>query len=98
MISEIAGGRGPSSAQTKNLQTIVDAAADLSIELNKQQATYVMESDQAGSTFVSDTMDDVSQMQGGKGKTVQAVVFPALRKVSQTGHLGTVISKAQVVV
>lgn len=98
MISELAGGLGFSTTQTKNLRMIVDTAADLSVELSKQQATYVLGSGQVGSTFGDEDMEDVSQAQGGQGRAVQAVVFPSLKKVGQPGNMGTVISKAQVVV
>ena len=98
MISELADGLGASTAQAKNLQMIVDTAADLSVDLGKQQATYVIASDQLGSTFESENMEDVSQVQGGRGRAVQAVVFPSLRKTSQPGNVSTIISKAQVVI
>ncbi|KAG7006703.1 cytosolic fe-S cluster assembly factor NAR1 [Physcia stellaris] len=68
MTSEFAGGLGASNSQTKNLQMIVDTAADLSVELAKQQATYVLGSDQVNSIFESETMEDVSQAQGGRGR------------------------------
>lgn len=96
VISELAGGLGAPHSQTKNLLMIVDTAADLSVELDKQQATYVIRSDQVNSRFESESMEDVSQVRDGSGRAVQAVVFPSLKKV--TGSTGMVISKAQVVI
>ena len=96
MISELADGLGASNSQTKNLQMIVDTAADLSVELDKQQAMYVIGPAQINSRFESETMEDVSQAQDGTGRAVQAVVSPSLKKV--TGSTGTIISKAQVVI
>lgn len=96
MTSDLAGGLGASNSQTKNLQMIVDTAADLLVELAKQQAAYVLGSDQVNSIFESEIMEDVSQAQDGRGRAVQVVVFPSLKKVA--GSTGTVISKAQVVV
>ena len=98
MATEIARTVGNPTSRTKSLQTIVDTAAELSVDLGKQQASYIIGSEQVGGTLEDDNMEDVSQGQTGRGRIVRAIVSPALKKVSQPGNQVTVIAKAQVVI
>ena len=98
MVSEIAQNTGTSASCARNLQTIVDTAADLSVDLAKQQASYFIGPDQVGGIFESENMEDVSQAEAGRGRTVQAIVFPSLKKVIRPSNQVTVLSKAQVII
>ena len=98
MVSEIAQHIGTPTSFKRNLQMIVDTAADLSVDLAKQQASYFIGPDQAGGIFDSENMEDVLQAEAGKGRTVLAVVFPSLKKVNRPSNQVTVLSKAQVVI
>ena len=98
MVSEIAQHTGTPNSFKRNLQMIVDTAADLSVDLAKQQASYFIGPDQAGGIFDSESMEDVSQAESGRGRTVMAIVFPSLRKVIRPSNQVTVLSKAQVAI
>ena len=98
MMFEIARSAGTSPSRRKNLQAIVQTAADISVDLGQQQAHYVFVFDQVGGTFDSETMEDVSQAQVGHGQMVLAIVFPSLKKSVQNGSKVTVVSKAQVLI
>ena len=98
MTTEIARGISASGTRSRSLQVIVDNASELAMDLGKQQAAYVIGSDQVGVAFDAESMEDVSQTQTGRGRPVQAIVFPSLKKVIQPGGQSTVVSKAQVVI
>ena len=94
-----------SEARLQHIRRIVQSAAGLSADLERQRATFVFERPQS-SVFDANTMEDVLQERRSedlRGHGVQSVVFPAVYRYGDNEgvedyHKKLVISKAAVLV
>ena len=95
---------GPLETRLAELDQIVDAAASLAMDVAKQRGLFKFEPPPSH-FFDSNTMEEVSpnaNKDGLEGKTIRAVVFPAVTKWGNEAGVGyersTTILKAQVLV
>ncbi|MCJ1391586.1 hypothetical protein MMC18_004450 [Xylographa bjoerkii] len=101
MTSNLAG-LDSSEARLQHLNQVVEAAATLALELEKEQAQYKVERPNSR-TFDARSMEDVLQDHRGEalqGEPIQGLVFPSVIKIQGQNQAdqGLVIFKAQVIV
>ncbi|MCJ1404280.1 hypothetical protein MMC11_007505 [Xylographa trunciseda] len=95
-------GLDNSEARLQHLNQVVEAAAALALDLEKEKMQYKVERPY-GRTFDTGSMEDVAQDHIGanlQGKPIQGLVFPCVIKMQgQTqADQGLVIFKAQVII
>lgn len=91
-----------SEARLHHLHQVVEAAAVLALDIDKQQTSYKIEKPRS-STFDAMAMEDVLQEHKAivlQGKPIQGVVFPSITKDAgrEPGGRSKVIFKAQVII